>query len=478
MGSAPSSDLVTSLPGWEGPLPSPWYSGYLSFGRRHLHYVLVQAETPYTAPAGAPLVLWMNGGPGCSSLDALFYEHGPLLVNVGGTALVRNPFAWAKVANVLYLEAPIGVGYSYSEEPRDTMHLNDEQTATDNLQALKAFFTLFPEYKQSDFYVSGESYAGVYVPTLSLKIFLDKSVDWNMKGFIVGNGIMDYTLLQQTSIPFLYGHGAISSRDMEEIDSVCHGDYVKSSFRCHGTVSRAEDKASFLNVFDFYRDCFHSSANRSSPLLTGRRIAQQPKLLRSLIRAPRPPHPALSAGSSPPCVDTAGGTAYLGKADVRAALHIKDSLPPWTICSDIGYSVNKSFSAAELYRVMKDQYKILVYNGDTDMSCNYLTGAKGVDAVGAEVDGRKDWAPWTMQKDAGVQNAGWLTGYSTTPGMFFLTVKGAGHLVPQWKPAEALEMLRRFLLNKDMQTGGTRSLDGAVSAARAVHAAPSGAIVV
>ena len=70
-----AADEVTSLPGWSGPLPSRQFSGYLDVGAsKHLHYSLVESEG---SPSTDPTVLWLNGGPGCSSLDGFIYEHGP-----------------------------------------------------------------------------------------------------------------------------------------------------------------------------------------------------------------------------------------------------------------------------------------------------------------------------------------------------------------------------------------------------------------
>ena len=107
-----AADEVTSLPGWSGPLPSRQFSGYLDVGAsKHLHYWLVESEG---APSTDPTVLWLNGGPGCSSLDGFLYEHGPFRTDPANPhKLVRFPQTWAKVANMLYLEAPAGVGYSY-----------------------------------------------------------------------------------------------------------------------------------------------------------------------------------------------------------------------------------------------------------------------------------------------------------------------------------------------------------------------------
>merc|ERR1740117_2354384 len=196
---APIGDKVDAVPGWSQPLPSAWYSGFLPVGAKQLHYVLVEAEAPLD-PKTAPLVLWLNGGPGCSSLEGFFNEHGPLLVadahaplninfngapsaNANTTGLVRNAWAWSRAASILYLEAPAGVGFSYSPVKAD-LTTGDNQTAADNLAALHAFFAKFPEFKNNDFYVAGESYGGVYVPTLSQKIYRDASFPGQMRGYL------------------------------------------------------------------------------------------------------------------------------------------------------------------------------------------------------------------------------------------------------------------------------------------------------
>ena len=107
-------DEVSALPGWSGPLPSRHYSGYVDVSAdpgttpgRFLHYYLVEAEE--VDPASAPLVLWLNGGPGCSSMEGLFSELGPLFIDeFDPTQLRRNPHTWARTATVVFLEAPIG----------------------------------------------------------------------------------------------------------------------------------------------------------------------------------------------------------------------------------------------------------------------------------------------------------------------------------------------------------------------------------
>lgn len=185
-----AKDEVIRLPGWNGSLPSRQWSGYLPVGeQKRLHYWLVEAEN---ASNVAPLVLWLNGGPGCSSLDGFIYEHGPFRTDAQDpTKLVRFEYTWASVANMLYLEAPAGVGFSYSTNEED-YETDDDQTAADNVQALQAFFHAFPRFKRHEFFIAGESYGGVYVPTLAEAIVsLVDERKWDgpiLRGIAVGNG--------------------------------------------------------------------------------------------------------------------------------------------------------------------------------------------------------------------------------------------------------------------------------------------------
>ncbi|KAF6771706.1 hypothetical protein AHF37_09622 [Paragonimus kellicotti] len=112
--SAPTDERVTALPGLAVQPKYALYSGYLNGTSNNvqLHYWLVEAAD---RPDKAPLVLWLNGGPGCSSLEGLLQENGPFKV-VPGPALEYNPYSWNKVANMLYLESPAGVGFSYARD--------------------------------------------------------------------------------------------------------------------------------------------------------------------------------------------------------------------------------------------------------------------------------------------------------------------------------------------------------------------------
>lgn len=152
---SPQPDKISNLPGLNFNFTNDMYSGYLnlpaSFNDTFLHYWLIRSENNNS---NDPLILWLNGGPGCSSMIGLFTEHGPFRPSKDGTQLYENVYAWTKIANVLYLESPYEVGYSYSTNPY--RKYNDTLTAQVNLLAIVEVFERFPEFKNRAFYVTGE----------------------------------------------------------------------------------------------------------------------------------------------------------------------------------------------------------------------------------------------------------------------------------------------------------------------------------
>ena len=214
--SAPAEHLIDALPGWNHPLPSRTYSGYVDAGKScqqdqcytmHEHYVFVESEN---SPSSDPLVLWTNGGPGAASLYGLFVELGPFYLSdrsmetidynkTGVPTLFRNEYSWSKFANLLIINSPPPVGFSYCDPAGPAGNgfscgaWNDTRTAEHNLIFLKNWFRLFPEYNSNKFFLTGESYAGIYVPTLARAILTDNSKEAasiNLAGWAVGDACM------------------------------------------------------------------------------------------------------------------------------------------------------------------------------------------------------------------------------------------------------------------------------------------------
>lgn len=133
-----------------------------------------------------PLVLWLTGGPGCSSELALFVENGPFTVK-SDLSLEKNPFSWNSKANLLYIDQPLGTGFS-TVDPKNPV-MDEETVAQDIYEFLVKFIVSFPEFKGRDFYIFGESYAGHYVPHASNYVFNQRNPDIPFKGAAIGNGL-------------------------------------------------------------------------------------------------------------------------------------------------------------------------------------------------------------------------------------------------------------------------------------------------
>ncbi|KAK7473020.1 hypothetical protein VKT23_001124 [Stygiomarasmius scandens] len=145
------------------------------------------------------LVFWTNGGPGCSSLEGFIQENGPISWSWGQSEPTPNPFSWTRVAHGLWVEQPVGTGFSQGT-PNIT---NDDELAAELTGFLVQFLEVFSELKGKDFYLTGESYAGFYVPYIANFIYEHPgSVDLNLKGIWIADPSLSYGVVQQ-EIPAL-----------------------------------------------------------------------------------------------------------------------------------------------------------------------------------------------------------------------------------------------------------------------------------
>ena len=193
--SAASFGPIVSLPGWNMSTPV-MHSGYLPIPGTQRALFGWFVESMSTTAATDPLVLWTNGGPGCSSLSGgLLSEQGPIRPDPSGSGnLVPNPWTWALSANILFLESPAGVGFAYSNVSADYT-VGDERTAADTVAAIVAFLQLYPQYASNPFYLSGESYSGHYTLMGARAVIASNAAGVNpkinFKGFLVGNAWTD-----------------------------------------------------------------------------------------------------------------------------------------------------------------------------------------------------------------------------------------------------------------------------------------------
>ncbi|KAM3877493.1 lysosomal protective protein [Diretmus argenteus] len=436
-------DEVTELPGMQFKPNYQQWSGYLQASPgKFLHYWFVTSQRD---PLKDPLVLWLNGGPGCSSLDGFLSENGPFHVNDNGATLYENKLSWNKIANVLYLEAPAGVGYSYSDDQK--YKTNDDQVADDNYLALQSFFVKFPNFTHNEFFIFGESYGGIYAPTLSQRVATG-SANINFKGFAVGNGLSSFALNDQALIYFGYYHGLFGEDLWHDLNVNCcdKGNcnfYNTSSEACKTALNVAFGIVynSGLNEYALYLDCAGGVRSHKGYERSMQHLFKNYREFWETLKFAGRVSPSVSLGEVPPCINSTAQINWLNRGDVRKALHIPDTLPPWDICSDV---VGGEY--ATLYSTMKEVYlkllslgvRALVYNGDTDMACNFLGDQWFVEDLGMETTTK--YQSWIYDD----QIAGF---YQQFGNITFLTVKGAGHMVPQWAPGPAFHMFQSFITN-------------------------------
>uniref|UniRef100_A0A3Q1HWN1 Carboxypeptidase n=1 Tax=Acanthochromis polyacanthus TaxID=80966 RepID=A0A3Q1HWN1_9TELE len=443
--AAPAADEITFLPGLQKQPSFRHYSGYLNVADgKHLHYWFVESQND---PSSDPLVLWLNGGPGCSSLDGLLTEHGPYLVGTDWSTVC------VQIANMLYLESPVGVGFSYSDDQRYVT--NDTEVSMNNYLALKEFLRLFPKFSNNQVFLTGESYGGIYIPTLAERVMEDASI--NLQGVAVGNGMSSYELNDNSLVYFAYYHGLLGSRLWTDLQKFCCSAgkcnfYNNQDQNCIESLSEVQTivYASGLNMYNLYAPCpggVHRRVSLEGDQLVIRdlgnsfinhQMTQEWSQFRGLASVFR------SVRLDPPCTNSTPSSLYLNNPLVKAALHISPKALDWAICSS---EVNLNYG--RLYLDVRKQYlkllsalkyRVLVYNGDVDMACNFMGDEWFVESLQQQVEVQR--RPWLYDDIDGRQVGGFVKEFDN---IAFLTVKGSGHMVPTDKPIAAFAMFSRFI---------------------------------
>eukprot|EP00029_Vermamoeba_vermiformis_P005640 TRINITY_DN2013_c0_g1_i1.p1 TRINITY_DN2013_c0_g1~~TRINITY_DN2013_c0_g1_i1.p1 ORF type:complete len:421 (+),score=102.89 TRINITY_DN2013_c0_g1_i1:1-1263(+) len=403
---AQNPNLIQNLPGLTFTPNFRMYSGYISVSSsKQLFYWFVESAN---APSTDPLILWLNGGPGCSSLGGLLSENGPFAPD-NNTNLNPNPYSWNTVANVLYLESPAGVGFSIFN-PMGVS--GDNSTADDTFAFLQQWFAAYPKYQNNDFYIAGESYGGHYIPMLAYRIAIaaqSKPFNFpqrNFRGFLVGNPLVDYNTDLGAPLNLYYQyHGMLQLGDPNSGD-------VMGSF----------------DPYDILVDVCNADGIRD-------RIRFNHPLFKNAPKKRYVPNPAA-------CIDDYV-TAYLNRADVQSAIHAQKN--SWTLCGGINYRQGDELNSMIPYFdffLNATQYKVLVYSGDADTVLSFVGTQTWILRLSRQV--KSTWNAWTYNNDNGQQVAGW---YVIFDRMTYATIKGAGHMVPWYQPGPALQMLNNFLGN-------------------------------
>jgi len=185
-----------------------WKTGFINLGNgNHLFYYLFKCRN--LTIKDPSLVVWLQGGPGCSTSLSVFSEGGPYVVNNKTSDIEYNQFAWNSIADTLFIDQPAGTHFSYSTN-NDSICQNENCVANDFYIFLQNFIQLYPEYKGRKLYISGISYGGHYVPAISAKLIKENNPDFNLQGMAIANGLIDlYTQLPSYPL-FLFQNKLIS----------------------------------------------------------------------------------------------------------------------------------------------------------------------------------------------------------------------------------------------------------------------------
>nr|XP_034587230.1 LOW QUALITY PROTEIN: serine carboxypeptidase-like 50 [Setaria viridis] len=410
----------------------PTKSGYLPIppANASLFFAFYEATQPLTAPASTPLLLWLQGGPGCSSLLGNFFELGPYFVTPDAETLSPNPFAWNRRFGLLFIDSPLGTGFSAAPSPPN-IPTNQSVIAAHILAALQSFLALDPSFRARPFFLAGESYAGKYVPATGAHILdvnptLPEARRVNLRGVAIGNGLTHPVAQVATHADSAYFTGLINARQKRELEEL-------------------QAEAVALTRAERWREASDARGRVLS------RLQNMTGLATLYDAAKQRPY------------QTEPVAAFLNRAEAKAALGALGDVA-WEECSDaVGAAMH-----ADVMRSVRPEAesllrrtRVLLYQGVRDLmdgvvSTEAWLGGVGWHGLPAFLDA--DRAVWRTRGD------GELAGYVQRSGaLSHAVVYGAGHLVPADNGRAAQEMIEDWVL----QAGpfGRRGGDGLRSAA-------------
>eukprot|EP00887_Chlorella_sp_A99_P007394 scaffold2.g7394.t1 len=446
-------DRVKSLPGW-GTLDNlALFSGYVTLNEqtgKSFFYAFVEALEEADAK---PLLLWLNGGPGCSSIGGgLFSEIGPLFPTLEGR-LAHNAFTWARSANLLFVDSPAFTGWSYSNDSAD-LRMGDVSLALDHTEFLLRWVRRFPSYRNRELWLAGESFSGHYIPHLAAQMLrLDSGQRLNLQGFLLGNPLTDGEVDNRASVEYWWAHGMISREAKEGLDANCdYATFVSPATRREGlpaslrpAVPRTAAR-SLAGTTDKKRQQLCTEfTNMAEADMAGINEYDVHEDVCQLTAPPgdESPQPARARGATPggfgqehsggdgcatcdPCIGLAV-EAYLNQPEVQAALHANVSgmlSYRWTLCtSRVQYDEHDLYaSMLPLWRetLLGSGLRLLVYSGDLDSILPTAGTRKWVEGLKLPVE-----RPWRMWRSATGQVGGWTVDYR---GVSYATVA-------PWAPA-------------------------------------------
>ncbi|UJR14735.1 hypothetical protein I4U23_001727 [Adineta vaga] len=401
------------------PFTRQSFSGYLTVNKQYNSNMFFWFFPAQNGNRSAPVLLWLQGGPGATSLFGLFNEHGPIQVNDDGS-LSERPIHWNAMYSLLYIDNPVGTGFSFTGNDQGYTRTQDD-VARDLYSALSQFFQIYTDYAMNPFYVTGESYAGKYVPSIGYKIHVENQnpqvkVKINLAGLSMGNGWTD-PYRQYTYGPLLYQIGLIDSNQLFYIN--LQADLIRYAisqkrFSDAFMISDALIDGDLINTTSYFTN------------VTG---------LRAYFNY-------IKTDESP---SISNYVKFITSTDRRRQIHVgnltfhDDNKVEVMLMNDVFQSI-----PSEQLTALFDNYKILIYNGLLDIICaESLTLNWVADLQWSHSNEYKN-ATRQVWKVNATDNQ--VAGYIKIVHRFMLaSVRNAGHMVPSDQPTAMLDLLKRFI---------------------------------
>ncbi|XP_061354490.1 serine carboxypeptidase-like 18 isoform X1 [Gastrolobium bilobum] len=447
--SVASNAIVKSLPGFPGELPFLLETGYIGVGELdeevQLFYYFIESEGQ---PATDPLVLWLTGGPGCSALSGLMYEVGPLgfdykrSCEIQTPVLVLNDYSWTKVANIIFLDASVGTGFSYAKTSGG-YNTSDEKSTADTYMFLRKWLLVHPKFQKNPVYIAGDSYSGIAVPVIVKKISDGNKAgnlpQINLKGYVLGNPYTDNQYDLNARVNFAYRVGLLSDDLYEETKFDCHGEFAFPNKSDAGCIEHLE----------MVNQCLKD--------------INPPMVLEPLCSSLNTKPNKLNSGSSHPGVNVSDSllsevnpigrwcrdynyifiNIWANDKVVQEALHVRiGTIKEWDRCNRSLSYVEDIRSSLDYHRnLTSEDLRAIVYSGDHDMVIPYVGTEEWIRSLNLKVPSDGEWRPWFVDG----QVAGYTEMYREKKySLTFATVKGGGHTAPEYKPKECFDMISRW----------------------------------
>ncbi|KAK1143504.1 hypothetical protein N8T08_006310 [Aspergillus melleus] len=427
---------------------SAQYTGWLDIGPKHLFFWYFESQND---PLTDPLSLWMTGGPGDSSMIGLFQEIGPCLVNEHGNGTYHNPWAWSRNSSLLFVDQPVDTGFSYIDEGVE-LPVDSAEAAVDIHRFLQLFVSeVFPHLSTVPVHLSGESYAGKYIPYLGAQIIQQNQLhpdhpQINLQSCLVGNGFMSprdsfygYWETLCTTNPgilepvFNKTRCDIMAANMPrcmQVSEVCVRNPDPAI--CHAALS-----VCYEGVVGWYDDeAGAGGRNRfdiTAPCAIDEMCYIQSARIETYLNTP-----AVWKALSPP-------------AQIKEYKFVAQS-----VIDAFDTSADGMTSTSDLVVfLLSHGVDFLAYQGNLDLACNTAGNRRWADSVvwkGQAEFTAKGLRPWMAfveeagrNKTVGVMKEVKVQVGDGESRFAFVTVDEAGHLLPQDRPDVALDMMIRWI---------------------------------